>query len=56
MNPCRDWRHLRTTNIIESPFATARLRQRATEAAGSRAKALMMAYKLLAMAQERGGR
>jgi hypothetical protein len=41
------------TNIIESPFATVRLRQRVTKGAGSRTKALMMAFKLLAMAEER---
>ena len=41
------------TNIIESPFATVRLRQRVTKGAGSRTKALLMAFKLLAMAEER---
>ena len=41
------------TNIIESPFATVRLRQRVTKGAGSRTKALMMAFKLLEMAEER---
>jgi len=51
--PAERWRHLRTTNIIESPFATVRLRQRVTKGAGSRTKALMMAFKLLAMAEER---
>ena len=51
--PAEHWRHLRTTNIIESPFATVRLRQRVTKGAGSRMKALMMAFKLLAMAEER---
>jgi transposase-like protein len=51
--PAEHWRHLRTTNIIESPFATGRLRQRVTKGAGSRTKALMMAFKLLAMAEER---
>ena len=40
--PAEHWRHLRTTNIIESPFATVRLRQRVTKGAGSRTKALMM--------------
>jgi hypothetical protein len=39
--------------VIESPFATVRLRQRVTKGAGSRAKALSMAYKLLDMAQAR---
>lgn len=51
--PAEHWRHLRTTNIIESPFATVRLRTRVTKGAGSRTKALMMAFKLLAMAEER---
>jgi len=51
--PAEHWRHLRTTNIIESPFATVRLRQRVTKGAGSRMKALTMAFKLLAMAEER---
>ena len=46
-------RHLRTTNVIESPFATVRLRQRVTEGAGSRTKALMMVSTLLQMAEER---
>ena len=39
--------------MIESPFATVRLRQRVTKGAGSRTKALLMAYKLLDMAQGR---
>jgi len=51
--PAEHWRHLRTTNIIESPFATVRLRTRVTKGAGSRTKALMMAFKLLEMAEER---
>ncbi len=51
--PAEHWRHLRTTNIIESPFATVRLRQRVTKGAGSRTKALLMAFKLLAMAEAR---
>ena len=38
------WDHIRTTNPIESAFATVRLRQRVR--AGSRSKALLMAYKL----------
>jgi transposase-like protein len=51
--PAEHWRHLRTTNVIESPFATVRLRQRVTKGAGSRTKGLVMAYKLLDMAQGR---
>ena len=45
--------HLRTGNVIESPFATVRLRQRVTKGAGSRQKGLLMAFKLLLMAQQR---
>lgn len=51
--PAEHWRHLRTTNVIESPFATVRLRQRVTKGAGNRTKALIMAFKLLVMAQQR---
>ena len=51
--PAEHWRHLRTTNVIESPFATVRLRQRVTKGAGSRTKGLLMAFKLLDMAQAR---
>ena len=51
--PAEHWTHVRTTNVIESPFATVRLRQRVTKGAGSRAKGLLMAYKLLEMAQHR---
>lgn len=51
--PADHWRHLRTTNVIESPFATVRLRQRVTKGAGSRTKGLLMAFKLLEMAQLR---
>lgn len=51
--PAEHWRHLRTSNVIESPFATVRLRQRVTKGAGNRTKALVMAFKLLQMAQLR---
>jgi transposase-like protein len=51
--PALHWRHLRTSNPIESAFATLRLRQRITKGSGSRSKALVMAYKLLDMAQLR---
>ena len=51
--PAAHWKHLRTTNVIESPFATVRLRERATRGAGSRSKGLLMAFKLLEMAQLR---
>jgi transposase-like protein len=36
--PAEHWKHLRTSNVIESPFATVRLRQRVTKGAGSRTK------------------
>jgi len=51
--PAEHWKHLRTTSIIESPFSTVRLRQRVAKGAGARAKALLMAFKLLDMAQQR---
>jgi len=51
--PAEHWLHVRTTNVIESPFATVRLRQRVTKGAGSRTKGLMMAFKLLTMAERR---
>ena len=51
--PAEHWRHLRTTNPIESSFATVKLRTRVTKGAGSKKAALAMAYKLLATARER---
>ena len=51
--PAEHWKHLRTSNVIESPFATVRRRQRVTKGAGSRTKGLLMAYKLLDMALAR---
>ena len=51
--PAEHWKQLRTSNVIESPFATVRLRQPVTKGAGSRTKGLLMAYKLLDMAHAR---
>ncbi len=51
--PAEHWKHIRTTNVIESPFATVRLRQRVTRGSGSRAKAAALACKLLLMAEQR---
>ena len=51
--PAEHWIHLRTTNPVESPFSTVRLRQRVTKGAGSRKKGLTMAFKLLDMAEKR---
>jgi putative transposase len=47
------WIHLRTTNPIESTFATVRLRQRVTKGPGSRAAGVPMAFKLIEAAQTR---
>jgi transposase-like protein len=49
--PAEHWKHLRTTNPIESTFATVKLRQRVTKGAGSRAAGLAMAFKLMQSAQ-----
>jgi hypothetical protein len=46
-SPREHWRHLRTTNRIESAFATVKLRTQVTKGAGSNTAALAMAYKLL---------
>ena len=51
--PAEHWVHLRTTNPIESTFATVRLRQRVTKGPGSRAAGIAMAFKLLEAAQHR---
>lgn len=51
--PAEHWRHLRTTNPIESSFSTVKLRTKVTKGAGSKKAALAMAYKLLDAAQER---
>ena len=51
--PAEHWIHLKTTNPIESTFATVRLRTRVTKGPGSRAAGLAMAYKLLYAAQDR---
>ncbi|SPL98814.1 Mobile element protein [[Actinomadura] parvosata subsp. kistnae] len=51
--PAEHWIHLRTTNPIESTFATVRLRTKVTRGAGSRAAALAMTFKLIESAQQR---
>jgi putative transposase len=51
--PAEHWIHLRTTNPIESTFATVRLRTKVTKGPGSRAAGLAMAYKLIEAAQAR---
>ena len=52
-SPAEHWIHLRTTNPIESTFATVRLRQRVTKGPGSRAAGVAMAFKLIESAQTR---
>ena len=51
--PAEHWIHLRTTNPIESTFATVRLRTRVTKGPGSRAAGVAMAFKLIESAQTR---
>ena len=51
--PAEHWRHLRTTNPIESTFATVRLRHRRTKGNGSRAACLTMVFKLAESASKR---
>src|SRR2546425_407830 len=49
--PAEHWKHLRTTNPIESTFATVRAREGVTKGAGSRTAGLVMAFKLLQVAE-----
>ncbi len=44
--PAEHWMHLRTTNPIESTFATIRLRHRKTKGNGTRRASLTMMFKL----------
>lgn len=50
--PAEHWIHLRTTNPIESTFATVKLRTRVTRGFGSRKAGAAMAFKLLKTAEE----
>ena len=51
--PVEHWVHLRSTNPIESTFATVRLRTKVTKGPGSRKAGMAMAFKLLDAAQSR---
>ncbi len=51
--PAENWQHIRTTNPIESVFATVRLRTTKTKNCGSRATTLAMAFKLMETAQKK---
>jgi len=51
--PAEHWQHLRTTNPIESTFATVRLRHRRTKGSGSRIACLAMVFKLSQAAEKK---
>lgn len=51
--PAHHWKHIRTTNPIESAFATVRLRTKKTRGHGTESTTLMMVFKLLEQASMR---
>ncbi len=51
--PAEHWVHIRTTNPIESVFATVRLRHRKTKGSGSRVACLAMVFKLMESASKK---
>ena len=51
--PAEHWVHIRTTNPIESTFATVRLRSKRSKNCGSRDTTLAMVFKLMECAQKR---
>jgi len=51
--PAEHWVHLRTTNVIESVFATVRLRTEKTKGSGTRVACLTMVFKLMESASRR---
>ena len=51
--PAEHWGHIRSTNVIESPFATVRLRTNKTKGCGSAVSTLTMVFKLLQSAEKR---
>ena len=51
--PAEHWIHIRTTNPIESTFATVRLRTAKTKGCGSRLATLTMVFKLAESAQKK---
>jgi putative transposase len=51
--PAVHWLHLRTTNPIESTFATVRLRTTKTKGSGSRSACLTMVFQLMGSAAKR---
>jgi putative transposase len=50
--PAEHWMHIRTTNPIESTFATVRLRTHRTKGCGSRIASLTMVFKLAQSAEQ----
>jgi len=54
--PAEHWKHIRTTNPIESTFATVRLRTVRTKGCGSRIATLTMVYKLVEQAEKHWNR
>ncbi len=51
--PAEHWKHVRSTNPIESTFATVRLRTTKTKGCLSRKTALAMVFKLLLSARKK---
>ena len=51
--PAEQWQHLRSTNVIESVFATVRLRTHRTKGCKNAANTEVMAFKLILSAQKR---
>jgi putative transposase len=51
--PAEHWMHIRSTNVIESVFATVRLRTNKTKGCGTRTACLTMVYKLMESASRR---
>ncbi len=51
--PAEHWQSIRSTNVIESVFATVRLRTYRTKGCGSRMATLTMVFKLIQSAQKR---
>jgi transposase-like protein len=51
--PAEHWMHIRTTNVIESVFATVRLRTKKTKGSGSRKACMTMVFKLVQSASKR---
>lgn len=51
--PAEHWQHIRSTNVIESSFATVRLRSNKTKGCGSAEATTMMVFKLMENAQRR---